>query len=102
MLSSLERMFPDDGELRKEAERARRECAREEVLSGKWWDGNGVWKWNVPGEEEGETTLEDVAEAWPVWTEWKGRVTEQARKRGVIVRYGGEEDGEGVGGAGEI
>ena len=66
---------------RQEAELA---LSEEKVFGKEWWETEGVWKWEVVGEE---ITLEDVVEQWPVWVEWKKRVREVAEGCGVVVRF---------------
>lgn len=83
----MEKTLVGDVEVRKLREKAERELARDEVLSEKWWDERGVWKWDVPEGEE--VTLDDVVEAWPVWREWRERVEEVAGKRGLVVKVDG-------------
>ncbi|TGZ82830.1 hypothetical protein EX30DRAFT_141877 [Ascodesmis nigricans] len=87
VLGGLEKTLVGDVEVRKLREKAERELARDEVLSEKWWDERGVWKWDVPEGEE--VTLDDVVEAWPVWREWRERVEEVAGKRGLVVKVDG-------------
>lgn len=68
---------------RKEAEV---ELAEEKVFGKEWWESDGVWKWEVH-EHEGDVTLEEVVEAWPVWVQWRDRVRELAAEYGLTVRF---------------
>lgn len=75
-------------------ERLRAEAAAglalEKVFSREYFDENGVWTYDVGGEE----TLDRVVERHPLVVKWGQRVREEARKKGLEVVGVGEE-GEG-------
>jgi hypothetical protein len=61
---------------------AQKELAIGEVMGQKWIDEEGIWKWEVEGEEE-EVTFREVAEQHPVIKNWRGKVKDIASKWGV-------------------
>ena len=63
-------------------EQAQKELAIGEVLGKEWVDEEGIWKWEVSGDEE-EVTFRDVAEQHPVIRRWNEKVKETASKWGV-------------------
>ncbi|KAF2132078.1 hypothetical protein P153DRAFT_429277 [Dothidotthia symphoricarpi CBS 119687] len=78
-------------------EQAKTELAIEELLGEKWVDGEGLWKWDVEGEEEKGFRV--VADAHPVVVRWMGRVQDMARRWGVdmraVERSLGDDEGTG-------
>ncbi|KAI5779076.1 hypothetical protein EDC01DRAFT_711883 [Geopyxis carbonaria] len=85
VLTGLEQTFPEDVELKAVKRRAERELTLQEVFGEKWWDGRGIWKWDVE-EKEGElTTLDHVVEEFPVWRRWKEEVHNVSRDRGIVA-----------------
>jgi hypothetical protein len=78
-------------------ERARMELRAEELFASRWWDGQGVWRFEVPGEGTGaEITFRDVVGAHPAIREWEAVATRLRARWGV---HGdglwAEERGEG-------
>lgn len=71
--------------------------ALEKVFSREYFDENGVWTYDVGGEE----TLDKVVERHPLVVKWGQRVREEARKRGLEVVGVGEEAAGEEGGEGE-
>jgi hypothetical protein len=73
---------------RKEAqallERARSDLVIESVLGREWVDEEGIWKWNVEGQQgEDEVTFQEVARHHPVVKAWLGTVADLAERWGV-------------------
>ncbi|KAF2000750.1 hypothetical protein P154DRAFT_193998 [Amniculicola lignicola CBS 123094] len=60
-------------------EGAQRELAIEELLGQKWVNEEGVFKWDVKGEEE-EVTFREVADHHPVIKKWLDEVKSLAMK----------------------
>lgn len=58
---------------------AQAELAIQEVLGKSWVDEEGVWKWEVHGEEE-EVTFREVADQHPVLRSWMKKVEDVAEK----------------------
>jgi hypothetical protein len=81
VLHGLAATFPTDTEISRTLKSAEVELAAEKVFSAEWWDGDGVWKWVVDGEEEGG--LDRVVEAFPLLTKWQTRVWALAEGRGL-------------------
>lgn len=77
----------NEGEAEDEAEVAFTAAQAElriEVLLGKDWFGeDGIWKYEVPGEEKEDVTFEVVAEAHPVVRKWRERTMELSQKVGL-------------------
>ncbi|KAF2709806.1 hypothetical protein K504DRAFT_455473 [Pleomassaria siparia CBS 279.74] len=63
-------------------EDAQKELAIGEIMGQKWVDQEGIWKWEVLGEEE-EVTFREVAEQHPIIKLWNEKVRDIARKWGV-------------------
>lgn len=61
---------------------AQKELAIQELLGQKWVDEEGIWKWEVRGEEE-EVTFREVADQHPVVKSWSDKVRRMAQKWGV-------------------
>lgn len=61
---------------------AQKALAIQELLGQKWIDEEGIWKWEVKGQEE-EVTFREVAEQHPVVTSWMERIRETAKKWNV-------------------
>jgi hypothetical protein len=94
VLGGLRNVFPHDQEVVKVAREAEAELKIEKVFDKQWWDGEGVWKWKVEGEEEeGGVTLDVVVDSFPVLRRWRERVLKLAGERGLQCRM--LEGGEG-------
>lgn len=70
---------------------AKRELRTERVFDKEWWGEDGVWRFEVPGEGEGEVVFEDVARAHPLVRKWDEAVEEEVRRWGLDL---GVMDGE--------
>ncbi|KAI5842306.1 hypothetical protein BZA05DRAFT_205622 [Tricharina praecox] len=87
-----------DAEAMRALREAETELAFDTVFGERWWDVNGVWRWEVEedGEDGSAVTLDDVVAAFPLLTKWRGRLLELLQRRGM--RRGLPwETGEGVG-----
>lgn len=67
---------------------AGRELGMQRVMGEEFFDGGGVWRWDVPGAEgkEENVTFREVAEAHPLVAKWMGVVREAAGRRGVDLK----------------
>lgn len=74
---------------------ARAELVMERVFGKEWWAEDGVWRFEVEVEGEGEggeVTFEMVADKHPLLEKWSLRVSEEMRRLGVHEgRFEGEE-----------
>ena len=61
---------------------AKEELKTEEVFAREWWWGeDGIWKYEVPGEKEGnDVVFPDVAAAHPLLKKWEGVVEEEIQR----------------------
>ncbi|KAG9247385.1 hypothetical protein BJ878DRAFT_414963 [Calycina marina] len=93
---------PDAGEdMKSEEERlgalwreAKDELNTEKVFGRQWWGEDGIWMFEVHGENEGEVTFEDVANQHPIVKTWEGIVAKEVEKLGIDLDIlAGEEDG---------
>lgn len=75
-------------------EDAKRELATQSVFGREYWGEDGIWKFEVPGEKEGEVVFPDVARAHPLVGKWEGFVEGEVRRWGLDL---GILDGEGAG-----
>ncbi|KAF7956079.1 hypothetical protein EAE96_005000 [Botrytis aclada] len=78
----------EDAEWRKEKIRleelsnnAKSELKTEKVFAREWWGEDGIWKFEVPGEKEGnDVVFPDVAAAHPLLKKWEGVVKDEIQK----------------------
>jgi hypothetical protein len=64
---------------------AQRELAIEELLGQQWVNAEGIWQWDVTGEDE-DPTFTEVAEQHPVVKKWANTVEEMADRWGVDLQ----------------
>lgn len=74
--------------------KAKKDLKTEEVFGREWWGENGIWKFDVAGEDEGEVTFNDVADAHPLIKRWEELVATEVQKFSVDVRKFAEPEGE--------
>lgn len=68
-------------------EAAQKELAIEKLLGQDWVNEEGIWKWEVHGEErDGEVTFQEVAAQHPVLKSWLEKVATLADKWGVDLQ----------------
>ncbi|SMY29852.1 unnamed protein product [Zymoseptoria tritici ST99CH_1A5] len=83
-VGSAGRAAVEDAE--KMLEQAKKDMKLEEVLGSKWIGEDGIWLFDVPGQDEEEelsVTFKDVAAAHPVLKMWKVKVLRLAHRHGV-------------------
>lgn len=61
---------------------AKKELAIEELLGQQWVNEEGIWKWDVHGEDE-DATFREVAEQHPLVKKWTGKVEAMAMEWNV-------------------
>ena len=73
---------------------AKEELKAEEVFGKTWWGEDGIWKFDVPGEEAGaeEVVFQDVAAAHPLIRKWEGIADKEIEKWGLDVEVLGAEN----------
>lgn len=91
-----------DEDTRKRWEDAKGELSAEKVFGKEFWDEEGIWKWSVPGEREGEgeggeVVFEDVVGAHPLVGKWEGIVEGEVKRWGVDMSVWEGEDGVDLG-----
>ncbi|ESZ94478.1 hypothetical protein SBOR_5126 [Sclerotinia borealis F-4128] len=59
---------------------AREELKTEKVFAKEWWGEDGIWKFEVPGEEGKDVVFPDVAAAHPLLKKWEGIVREEVQR----------------------
>jgi hypothetical protein len=74
-------------------ERGSMELRTEFVFARKWWGEDGIWKFEVKGEEGAQVTFKEIADAHPLVQRWEGIVKDEVEKWGVdlAVLEAGEE-----------
>jgi hypothetical protein len=72
-------------EAREAYDTAQKELAIEELLGQQWINEEGIWKWEVHGEED-DPTFREVAEQHPVVRKWVTVVEDMASKWGVDLK----------------
>jgi hypothetical protein len=67
-------------------EKAGEELKMEKLLSSDYFGPDGVWLYDVPGQEnETDVTFGDVANAHPLLNRWKATVNDLAQKAGLVL-----------------
>lgn len=64
---------------------AQKELTIEQLFGQEWIDEEGIWKWEVKGEEE-EVTFREVAAQHPVVKKWSETIEALAEKWGVSLQ----------------
>jgi hypothetical protein len=100
LLEGVVNALPAEAERRKEVEgmlaEARKELDVVSVFGREYWDGEGVWKYEVKDDGgEGEVLFSDIAGAHPLVRKWEGRLREVVERWGIDVKVLEEEDGDG-------
>jgi hypothetical protein len=63
---------------------AKRELTTQSVFGRVWWGEDGIWKFEVPGEKDGnEVVFTDVAGAHPLVMKWESIVAEEVKRWGL-------------------
>lgn len=98
VLEGLSGAVPGDEGLKGLVEDARRELGVVEVFGREYWDGEGVWRYEVlsPGGEgkgEEEIVFSDVAGAHPLVRKWEAILAEESRRWGVDLEVLRGEEG---------
>ena len=75
---------------------AKVELGTRSVFGTEWWGEDGVWKFDVPGEEDGnEVLFPDVAAAHPLVVKWEKIIEDEVKRWGLdlgIMEGEHEED----------
>lgn len=78
---------------------ARQALATEKVFGAEWWGQDGIWTFEVEGEDD-DVTFEHVVDAHPIIRRWEGLVKEEVERwgldlevleRGNVKRLGDED-----------
>ncbi|RDW77715.1 hypothetical protein BP6252_05768 [Coleophoma cylindrospora] len=59
---------------------ARVQLKMENVFGGEYWGDDGIWKFEVPGEEEKEVVFPDVVSAHPLVKKWEVVVADEVQR----------------------
>jgi hypothetical protein len=99
LLEGVVNSLPAGAEGREEGEgmlvEARKELDVVSIFGREYWDGEGVWRYEVQGDGgEGEVLFANVAEAHPLVKKWEGRVKELVERWGIDVKVLEEEEEE--------
>lgn len=94
-LEGLYSAYPQGSEereaLKKLVKEAREQLAIEKVFGREWWGEDGIWRYEVEGEEE-EVTFREVVDAHPLVKEWVERAEQEMKIAGVKAgRFEGRE-----------
>jgi len=82
-------------EVKQSFEAAPKELAIEVLLGQEWINEEGIWKWDVRGEDE-DPTFREVAEQHPVVRKWTQQVEDMASRWGVDLKAVEKVHGEGA------
>ncbi|KAK0111653.1 Essential protein Yae1, N terminal [Cadophora gregata] len=77
---------------------AKEELSTTSVFGREYWGEDGIWKFEVgkEGDGEGEVVFPDVAAAHPLVRKWEGVVEEEVKRWGLDLGiFDGDVDGEG-------
>ena len=78
-------------------EEARKDFCLESIFAKTWWNDDGTWKYEVPGDEasardhEDAVTFEQVVEMHPLVTRWSSIVQGERKTAGLRCIFEGEE-----------
>ena len=76
-------------------EEAKGQLTLEKIFGRDWWGEDGIWKYEVQGEEE-EVTFPEVVNAHPLVRKWVEKVEQEMKIAGIKVgRFQGREWEEG-------
>lgn len=91
----------EQARMRTLCERSAGELATASVFGPEWWSADGVWRFHVRGDEEGDAlTFTDVAGAHPLIAKWEAVVRDEVRRWGVDLGILDAGDAQRVGGDG--
>ena len=79
-------------------ESAKKELCTQSIFGREYWGEDGIWKFEVgkEGEGDGEVLFPDVAAAHPLVRKWEGVIEEEVKRWGLDLGiFDGEETGEG-------
>lgn len=94
LLEGLAGAYGSGSEMDKLWAEAKDELKAEKVFSKDYWDEEGIWKWNVPGEtQDGQIVFEDVVKAHPLVKKWEDVVDVEIKKCGVDLEVWAGEEG---------
>jgi Essential protein Yae1, N terminal len=63
---------------------AKRELSTQSIFGREWWGEDGVWRFEVPGEKNGQEVLfPDVAGAHPLVVKWENLIEEEVKRWGL-------------------
>lgn len=100
VIEGLAGAVPSDERLERLLVEARRELGVVSVFGPEYWDGEGVWRYEVSArggegkeEEEEELVFADVAGAHPLVKKWEGLLVEEAKRWGVDLEVLSGEEG---------
>ncbi|KAM3422351.1 hypothetical protein BST61_g2710 [Cercospora zeina] len=86
----------ESGELQDEVERvfgeAREELRVEKLLGKEWFGGDGIWVYEVEGEEQDDVTFEVVAERHPVVRTWMAKTRALCERVELELKIHGAEE----------
>lgn len=112
LIEGLAGAVPSDDGLRKLLEDAKRELGVVSIFGPEYWDGEGVWRYEVApagggAKAEEEIVFADVAGAHPLVRKWEGVLGVEAKRWGIdlevltgeegVVRVGDDVAGETMG-----
>ena len=77
---------------------AKADLSAEKVFGKEYWDEEGIWRWKVDGEGEGdaEVVFEDVVAQHPLVKKWEGIVGEEVKRLGIDLKVWEGEDGHDI------
>jgi hypothetical protein len=65
---------------------ARQELGLQSLFGREWFGEDGIWKFEVKEDADGEVTFRDVADAHPLVAKWVSEVEELKKKFGVEIK----------------
>lgn len=73
---------------------AREELGLQSLFGREWFGEDGIWKFEVKGQEEEEVTFRDVADAHPLIEKWTLEVEGLKKKFGIVIQARERPEGD--------
>lgn len=73
---------------------ARQELGLESLFGREWFGEDGIWKFEVKEDADGEVTFRDVADAHPLMAKWSAEVEGLQKKFGIEIKSRARPEGD--------
>jgi hypothetical protein len=73
---------------------ARQELGLQSLFGREWFGEDGIWKFEVKEDADGEVTFRDVADAHPLVAKWVSEIEELKKKFGIEIKPRARQEGD--------